>query len=1068
MTVSKTLKFEVDIMNIKFGVLTASLMLASAVGCVKGTVFPEAGTGPAAEETVTVQFNLLQDGLPESRSSLGSGVESLFTGAVLAAYDKSTGFLELESEIPAEKLGGSLSISLRAGVTYDLYLVGNLRLLGEDGASELPSLPPSLSEIESFSYRLDGGDEGGGLRREDFSEVSRWGIPLCWSLKNFIPRSGSPVDIRMERLFSKVVLTVDHSGIAGTDLEAFVNGSVCVRQSNCLLRPFSPGGSRASCEEDIMEVGDCDASMENALRREYVFYVPENRQGELMPGNTDPADKDMDGVEAACGNSGISRLLTYLEFEGLVSGSDVGLEGPVVYRFFLGRNAVSDFDIERNSEIHVTLGFNPGSVFEPDWKLDSEGLEDSRRFYLSGELAGRLPEGKEIYVRKNRPGTFRLNIDTGEGSPDKFSSAVHVAGDYEPETLTELAWTGDCWAAGHSPEHEPRRLELSELGIEVTCDNGVFVFRVTDTRLFVPGRKVPLKFRLFPGGIETEATIVTAEDIAVTVDQGPSLNEEFFLGQKRSLAFKGFAGSMIYYAALQDDVSAGGAGKHGFNRQWKTKPDSSAPFPACALDGAGEPLLPYQDYGAYDGQRLPVTDRLEMYAFYPNSLDSPGFAAAEGKVCICSEDIHNDGLIEIPVRISKPWLECPAGSPDGILIPVDGKEAGLDIGFYTAEGGEPLDRSDFDRELYELLLEPQLGWDASEWQECVRIADDMKSLCLVSTTLDGRKIEDEFQGVQSLGTLTVSGNPYTGLYDVSEDIACFLSLPEGVGTVRHARGKDFYNQSGMKSVIRFEAQCVYAGGDPKQVDLSEEGPSVTFKAGDGVTYGPSFAFDYTDGLISMTFDESEQVKESSDGEFVPGGLLVPYGQHRLCFGVTNRWDGRRIEYGADFSVSYNLEVEQFTVFSPKRYATIILTGAKNAEYLKRYGETVDGAALYKMLEAAGSNEWNFHLVVTGPSYLLGGTYHMNRTKTYNIPPCDFDVKFFRSSADKWTEELADAVSAQQVTTWLTSLRFHKDGTSVGVTTDDVEITGSRYISRISIISDFLGYIYRDERFDFID
>lgn len=72
MTVSKTLKFEVDIMNIKFGVLTASLMLASAVGCVKGTVFPEAGTGPAAEETVTVQFNLLQDGLPESRSSLGS------------------------------------------------------------------------------------------------------------------------------------------------------------------------------------------------------------------------------------------------------------------------------------------------------------------------------------------------------------------------------------------------------------------------------------------------------------------------------------------------------------------------------------------------------------------------------------------------------------------------------------------------------------------------------------------------------------------------------------------------------------------------------------------------------------------------------------------------------------------------------------------------------------------------------------------------------------------------------------------------------------------------------------
>ena len=1053
-------------MNIKFGVLTASFVLASAVGCVKGAFLPGAGTDAAGEETVAVQFNLLRDGLPESRSSLGSGVESLFTGAVLAAYDKSTGFLELESGIPAEKLGGSLSISLRAGVTYDLYLVGNLKLLGEDGSSEPPSMPRSLSEIESFSYRLDGGDEGGGLRREDFSEVSNWGIPLCWSLKDFIPRSGSPVDIRMERLFSKVVLTVDHSGIAGTDLEAFVNGSVCVRQSNRLLSPFAPGGSRASGEEDIMEVGDCDMSMENALRREYVFYVPENRQGELMPGNTDPADKDMDGVEAACGNSGISRLLTYLEFKGMVSGSDVGLEGPVVYRFFLGRNAVSDFDIERNSEIHVTLEFNPESVFEPDWKLDSEGLEDSRRFYLSGDLAGMLPEGKEIYVRKNRPGTFRLNIDTGDGSSDMFSSAVHVAGDYEPETLTELAWTSDCWSAGHSPEHEPRRRELSDLGMEVTCENGVFVFRVTDPRLFVPGRKVPLKFRLFPGGIETEATIVTTEDIAVTVDEGPSLNEEFFLGQKRSIAFRGFAGSRIYYAAVQDDVSADGGGKHGFNRQWKTEPDPSAPFPVCIMDGSGEPLLPYQDYEAYGGQCLSVTDRLDMYAFYPNSSDSPEFTAAEGKVCICSDDIHNDGLIELPVRISKPWLECSAGSRDGILIPVDGKEVELDIGFYMSEGGEAIDRSDFDQELYELLLEPKLGWDAPEWHECVRIADDMKSLCLVSTVLDGRKIEDEFHGVQSLGSLRVSGNPYTGLYDVSEDIACSLSLPEGVGTVRYAIGDEYYNQKGMNSVIRFEAPCVYAGGDPGQIDLSEEGPSVTFTGSDGVTYGPSFAFDYADGMITMTFEESEQVKVSSDGGFVPGGLLVPYGQHRLCFGVTNRWDGRRIEYGADFSVSYDLEVEQFTVFSPKRYATIVLTGAKNAEYLKRYGETVDESALYKMLEAAGSSEWNFHLVVRGPSYLIDGIYHMKGTKTYHIPPCDFDVKFFRASADKWTEELADAVSAQQVTTWLTSLLFHKDGNIVGATTDDVAITGSRYINPLRISSNFIGHIYRKERFDF--
>ena len=180
----------------------------------------------------SVQLNIDADGGHRLKSSLGSGIEEVFTGAALGVYDSATGLLAAEVEIPADKLGGSMLISLPMGRTYDFYLLGNLRLMEDDGSWVLPQFPATSAEMDSFSYRLDGGEADTGLRRENFAEVSRWGIPMCWSRKGVDPFTEGSVDIRMERLFAKLVLTIDHAGIAGTDLEAFRNGSVHIRQSN--------------------------------------------------------------------------------------------------------------------------------------------------------------------------------------------------------------------------------------------------------------------------------------------------------------------------------------------------------------------------------------------------------------------------------------------------------------------------------------------------------------------------------------------------------------------------------------------------------------------------------------------------------------------------------------------------------------------------------------------------------------------------------------------------------------------------------------------------------------------
>ncbi len=126
----------------------------------------------------SVQLNIDADGGHRLKSSLGSGIEEVFTGAALGVYDSATGLLAAEVEIPADKLGGSMLISLPMGRTYDFYLLGNLRLMEDDGSWVLPSFPATSAEMDSFSYRLDGGEADTGLRRRA-SRRCRAGVSPC-------------------------------------------------------------------------------------------------------------------------------------------------------------------------------------------------------------------------------------------------------------------------------------------------------------------------------------------------------------------------------------------------------------------------------------------------------------------------------------------------------------------------------------------------------------------------------------------------------------------------------------------------------------------------------------------------------------------------------------------------------------------------------------------------------------------------------------------------------------------------------------------------------------------------
>lgn len=1012
------------------------------------------------ERTKSLELQLGREEWPSTRSSLGEGVEGIFTGAVLAVYDAATGLLDSEISIPADRIGGKLELRLPADKSYNLYLLGNLWELSADGQLRSPVFPVDESGVKNIQYRMDGGMSDGAYRRERFSDVAKYGIPLYWEGKGVSAKAGR-VEINMRRLFARLMVEIDHGGLVGEAADGFANGSLRIRQVNCRLSPFSPQGSRAETVEDILDVGDFDASMTNAARGEYVYYVPENRQGVLLPLNEDPALKDMDAVKAAHPASGVEKLLTFVEFEGNIGGES-GFSGKTVYRFFLGKDAVKDFDIVRNLSFRVSLGFRAETLFSPDWKLEVEGLSDRREFFLSGELAGRLPDGQVAVVRKNRPAVLDLNLCLDDGV-NRISSVRLVDEGFIPSHLGDMAWTSDFWSATHDDSNEPARRKLADLGISVSCVDGRFTFSVEDASKFVSGTQIPICLTLYPGDRKLRAVIKTGEDISVTASG--SIFDDFYIAQHRTLSFSGFEGKTVYYAARQDDCTLWSSGRHSYNRQWKTDNSLSSPFPTCHVAADGSALYPYQDYDAYSSQSLPSDSRLDIFTFFSNDFSMIyGYQNADGCIAICSDDILNDGLTELRLFIRAPKLKLD--DLKAVKLPVDGNECSLGANIYVKAGLSAFPEGSFDGKLFDDLLAPRVefGSGASVWGECVEIDPLTGKIWLKSTSAGGVSIgnltKDE---ADNIGTMKISPNPATGLYGGSGSI----EIPLGIG-LPYLKSEPqaeivstYLSETGFSSSIEVPLYFRLDGGDSDRFEFSLEtgGSSMTVEH---ETYLPVIKGEYKQGPSGLgyywRFDEKEQPGETSWGEFLPGGLIVPYGPQKVTFTVVNKWDGSRVSLSTAFSISHRVTMKQLGVFGDTAYATIYPLPQKSIDYIMKYHDKTTDEKAHWMIKLLGTDDWLYNYR-SGPDFYnsdKGGSMQPNPSIKYSTGY--YSVRYIDDKAYKWTEALARKAFYDSRYKWLDNITI---GGSASWCTDPAQ-TGNEYLD-LYFTADKGGYIYTGSR-----
>jgi len=337
------------ILNDMINKLRRSLFKVLLPILLQGWFFSACEKEPVAAIPEKTCFSLIleEEAGPPTKSLLQSAdIETKITSVTLGLYQG--GLL-----VDAEHYTGNfnqMAFPLEEGV-YTAYALVNMGDMRE-------FLPENEGDLPSLSYSIPG-------YTDPVVGIEYRGIPMAGSLIYTVGVSGSGT-IRVKRLMAKVtaILSCEWTGTIS---------SVKVYNLNRTLKPF--GTSAAASSADILPVQEFQSGGGTASGT-YVFYVPENMQGSVS-GISTPSEKSPEGSATVKTKK---ELMTYLET--LVEGKS-GVEGDIRYRSFLGEDATSDFNINRNWRYTWTLRFLPGGRLHNDWKHENRLSWSEYRYFIN-------------------------------------------------------------------------------------------------------------------------------------------------------------------------------------------------------------------------------------------------------------------------------------------------------------------------------------------------------------------------------------------------------------------------------------------------------------------------------------------------------------------------------------------------------------------------------------------------------------------------------------------------------------------------------------------------------------
>lgn len=291
---------------------------AGAAGGVAGATAATGALGTAAGATRAVDGTLVKDLNLYVVNGAGAVVEHVFV-----------------------ENAGDAQATIYNNETYTVYAVVNGGYpMPQKTAVEIESMMPALSSACS-SIVMTGKTE-----------------PLSLS-------DGDEIEIPVKRCAAKIVVKGDYSQLSP---------GVTINIRSVMLRNI-PNSIKLFGKSAIVSAAGAQNSLsvENPTAEEFArgveFYQYENMQGTLLPGNTDQKLKVWPQ-----GNL-YSQLCSYVYMEAEYSSEQK--QGRVIYRFYLGKDMTSNYDVERNMIYTVNVVFKGnGGIDESTWRVDASGLVD--------------------------------------------------------------------------------------------------------------------------------------------------------------------------------------------------------------------------------------------------------------------------------------------------------------------------------------------------------------------------------------------------------------------------------------------------------------------------------------------------------------------------------------------------------------------------------------------------------------------------------------------------------------------------------------------------------------------
>ncbi len=286
-------------------------------------------------ETVSVQFALSMADL--TKGSVAAAESKIYCLDIFLYRDGVLADQAFVTSLSSNKT----TMELIAGYTYNVYALANVWNV------EAPTREEDLETMEIVC--------------ESMADLEGDGVPFVASATlTCSSETTNSVILRLVRLISKVSFSFD-----GSALQGFTVNSVRVCQSASNVFPFA----EKSAATMVMDGDYASASDIEAVNNgeEVSFYVLENCQGTLLAGNTDPWAKVPDNIPEK------KDVCTYVEVAGEFDGSG-GVSGEVLYRFFLGQDDLTNFDVIRNTACSVSLTATEDGLDETSWKIDNSSL----------------------------------------------------------------------------------------------------------------------------------------------------------------------------------------------------------------------------------------------------------------------------------------------------------------------------------------------------------------------------------------------------------------------------------------------------------------------------------------------------------------------------------------------------------------------------------------------------------------------------------------------------------------------------------------------------------------------